>query len=142
MYHHVLIIGSNYKAGDALSLLKKLVEDVKKNPAHAEIPLDRNIFCFDNEAFRYLAAIKNGIEFGSEIKRWSTESWKRSSKECWEYVPLLLAKGSLNSVTYFQHVFLYFGSESSHGTQHYGHKRSSKNHIPVVPTHGGYCSIS
>ncbi|XP_066142894.1 uncharacterized protein [Euwallacea fornicatus] len=82
--------GSNYSAGDTLQLLRDLTEEIRKNPAHTEIPLDRNAFCFDNEAFRTLAAIKNGVDLSPEVRRWSIESWKRSEEQCWKMINYIL----------------------------------------------------
>ncbi|KAL1497317.1 hypothetical protein ABEB36_008299 [Hypothenemus hampei] len=75
--------GSHYGPDHTLELLKKIVNDIKKQPAHAEIPLDRNVFYFDNEAFQTLAAIKKGVEFSADVISASTESWKRSMQQCW-----------------------------------------------------------
>lgn len=82
LYLHIL--GSNYRAGDTLQLLRKMTEEIRQNPAHAEIPLDRNAFCFDNEAFRSLVAIKSGVKLSNKDRQWSIESWNHSMKECWK----------------------------------------------------------
>lgn len=41
-------------------ILKKTIDEFYKNN-QVQIPLDKNVFCFDNEAIRYLAATKNGV---------------------------------------------------------------------------------
>lgn len=76
--------GSDYGPGETVSLLKKMIENIKKTPPHVDIPLNRNIFCFDNEAFRYLAAVSKGVEFDSSAKEKYKESWKKSSEQCWK----------------------------------------------------------
>ncbi|XP_065654367.1 uncharacterized protein LOC136080901 [Hydra vulgaris] len=40
-----------------------------------------NCFCFDNEAFRYLVCVKNGIYFPPEIQRTYAESWSQAKDE-------------------------------------------------------------
>ncbi|CAH1154068.1 unnamed protein product [Phaedon cochleariae] len=78
--------GSDYGPGETINLLKNEIEAIRKSPPHAEIPINRNIFCFDNEAFRYLAAIKNGVEFDVSIKERNKESWKNSVEQCWKMI--------------------------------------------------------
>ncbi|KAL1497314.1 hypothetical protein ABEB36_008298 [Hypothenemus hampei] len=75
--------GSHYGPDNTLELLKKVITDIKKQPAHAEIPLGRNVFYFDNEAFQTLAAIKEGVELRADVISASIESWKKSMQQCW-----------------------------------------------------------
>ncbi|CAH1154069.1 unnamed protein product [Phaedon cochleariae] len=79
--------GSDYGPGETIHLLKNEIEAIRKNPPHANIPFNRNIFCFDNEAFKYLAAIKNGVEFDASIEERNKEqSWKNSLAQCWKMI--------------------------------------------------------
>ncbi len=39
-----------------------------------------NVFCFDNEAFRFLAAVQHGVKFTPEEVRDFSYSWERSSE--------------------------------------------------------------
>ncbi|KAG5899641.1 hypothetical protein JTB14_036014 [Gonioctena quinquepunctata] len=82
--------GADYTGGETLTILKKVAEDIKKRPPYVEIPLDRNIFCFDNEAFRYLAAVQEGVEYEASQRERYKESWKCSSKECWKLIKYIL----------------------------------------------------
>lgn len=84
MFYLTYCLGNNYKPGETMQLLRDLTEEIRRNPAHAEIPLDKNAFSFDNEAFRALAAIKKGVQLSPEDKRGCIESWNRSTKQCWE----------------------------------------------------------
>nr|XP_023028421.1 uncharacterized protein LOC111516499 [Leptinotarsa decemlineata] len=82
--------GSDYSGGDTLSILEKVVSDIKKRPPYVEIPIDKNVFCFDNEAFRFLAAAQNGVEFTSKVRDYNNESWSHSSGECWNLIKYIL----------------------------------------------------
>ncbi|KAH1009658.1 hypothetical protein HUJ04_001985 [Dendroctonus ponderosae] len=75
--------GTNFKPGKALELFKNIAEEIKANPAHAEIPLENNVFCFDNEAFETLAAIKRRIQLNPEDRASSITSWNKSMQQCW-----------------------------------------------------------
>ncbi|KIL85474.1 hypothetical protein FAVG1_11432 [Fusarium avenaceum] len=69
--------GSNYKPGDTFKPLNSLLaeyEDVKMGL------FENNVYCFDSESFRYLAAKKKGIDMGHlEDNR---RSWEYSVAEC------------------------------------------------------------
>ncbi|KKK14299.1 hypothetical protein ARAM_000797 [Aspergillus rambellii] len=68
--------GSNYTPGDTFKPLESLLSEY-----HNVIPqLSRsNVYCFDSESFRYLAARNKGIDIGhiDDYRR----SWEHSSKE-------------------------------------------------------------
>ncbi|KAL3480985.1 hypothetical protein BJX99DRAFT_272191 [Aspergillus californicus] len=68
--------GSNYTPGDTFKPLESLLSEYRD-----VIPqLSRsNVYCFDSESFRYLAARKQGIEMGhmDDYRR----SWEHSSEE-------------------------------------------------------------
>ena len=67
---------TNYGPGDTRTGLKRILQD-----NNIEIGLnEETIFCVDNEAFRYLAATKQGVDF-SEAKLSTSQSWKKSAKE-------------------------------------------------------------
>ncbi|CAG9817267.1 unnamed protein product, partial [Phaedon cochleariae] len=82
--------GSDYGPGETISLLKKEIELIKKNPPHAEIPIERNIFCFDNEAFKYLAAVKHGLQFKTSIRERNLESWWNSVEQCYKIIDYIV----------------------------------------------------
>nr|CAI5829978.1 unnamed protein product [Callosobruchus analis] len=73
---------SEYGPGDTLSILQKAIENIR-NDSGVMIPLNKNIFCFENEAFRYLAAAKNDIKFDAEVTKDYKRSWENSAKQCW-----------------------------------------------------------
>jgi GTPase SAR1 family protein len=68
--------GSDYKPGDTFTPLQALLSEYKD-----VIPglYDFNVYCFDSESFRYLAAQKQGINMGTiaDYRR----SWDQSTKE-------------------------------------------------------------
>ncbi|XP_044271283.1 uncharacterized protein LOC123015565 [Tribolium madens] len=78
--------GSNYTPGDTLPCLKTIVDDIKTKPPHVDIPLKGNIFSVDNEAFRFLVAMKNNIKFNDELQQRFVDSWNKSSEECWKLI--------------------------------------------------------
>ncbi|KAL4954467.1 hypothetical protein BDW69DRAFT_140013 [Aspergillus filifer] len=68
--------GSNYTPGDTFKPLEALLSEYR----NVLPPLSRsNVYCFDSESFRYLAARKKGIEMGhmDDYRR----SWEHSSQE-------------------------------------------------------------
>lgn len=68
--------GSDYKPGDTFAPLHALLSDYND-----VIPglYNHNVYCFDSESFRFLAAQKQGVEIGTveDYKR----SWDQSTKE-------------------------------------------------------------
>lgn len=69
--------GSNYKPGDTFKPLDTLLN------AYTTVELglyEHNVYCFDSESFRYLAAQKKGIEMGYFED--NTRSWEHSVAEC------------------------------------------------------------
>lgn len=78
--------GANYGPGDTIQVLRKTVEDIHKRPPHVQIPVERNIFCFENESFKYLAslgAVGEKVEYTKEDKDKFKESWRKSASEVW-----------------------------------------------------------
>ncbi|TNJ27969.1 hypothetical protein GMRT_15114 [Giardia muris] len=66
-----------YRPGDTLEPLKKLLIDRKIG-----LGLNKDtMYCFDNEAMRFLAARVNGVVFSKGDTRSFRESWERASKE-------------------------------------------------------------
>merc|ERR1719219_239499 len=66
--------GTFYKPGDTLPTLKEMVKK-----SNLELNTKKN-FCFDNEAFRFLACLKNGIEFTDQEKTAFSQSWDIATK--------------------------------------------------------------
>jgi len=68
--------GSDYKPGDTFKPLQELLSEYDD-----VIPglYDYNVYCFDSESFRYLAAQKQGVDMGTieDYRR----SWDQSTKE-------------------------------------------------------------
>ncbi|KAJ8984982.1 hypothetical protein NQ317_016893 [Molorchus minor] len=82
--------GTDYGPGDTFPILQEVVRDIESRPPNVKIPLNRNIFCFDNEGFRYLAAMKKDIEFDPFSKERYSESWKKSVEQCWGLIKYIL----------------------------------------------------
>ena len=70
-------IGSNYTGGDTLSVLKKSIKD------YSSIKTDKNMFFFDSESFRYLAAIRqnSALQSTKEEQR-ASENLDEGVREC------------------------------------------------------------
>ncbi|GJQ71632.1 hypothetical protein Trydic_g11331 [Trypoxylus dichotomus] len=84
---------SFYQPGDTTTALKTILKDIKEKPPFAHIKFQKdNVFCLDNESFRYLVAIKSNIELGN--KESFVDSWNHSVKECWRMLDYVTGKGS------------------------------------------------
>ena len=69
---------SNYEPGEALPILKKLLQQLKGN----EIKIQHDTMYFvDNESFRFLCAKHNGVKFDDLLLKDSERSWKKSYDE-------------------------------------------------------------
>ncbi|GAB6028998.1 hypothetical protein CHUAL_004787 [Chamberlinius hualienensis] len=72
-----------YKPGDTGPLLRKMLKDIENNPPYVNIPHDSNrVYCMDNEAFRFILAMHEGVKFDVEIQKDFSASWNKSAKEC------------------------------------------------------------
>ncbi|RIA87174.1 hypothetical protein C1645_878195 [Glomus cerebriforme] len=73
--------GTFYRPGDTLPSLKEQLKKLNES-SKVEIKINKHIiYCFDNESFRFLAAIKNNIQFTQNEEQNFAESWKRSVDE-------------------------------------------------------------
>ncbi|RZC34101.1 uncharacterized protein BDFB_010065 [Asbolus verrucosus] len=86
--------GTNYTPGDTFPCLKKMVDEIKARPPHVDIPLENNIFSLDNEAFKFLVALKNNVNFDTYVQERFIESWNNSSKECWRLISYIVGDAS------------------------------------------------
>lgn len=71
--------GTFYKPGDTLPALRTLLRNLQEQSG-VSIPLRENIFCFDNESFRFLAALKQDVQFSNDDRSDFSKSWDRSVK--------------------------------------------------------------
>lgn len=79
-----------YRAGQTLSTLKSYLAKFKME-RNVEIMLnENNMYYFDNEAFKFLCAEKNGIEFDQQRKNAYNESWNISSKETLRFLEYVM----------------------------------------------------
>ena len=86
--------GTFYAPGNTGPLLKKMLSDLEMNNVSLR---KQNTFCFDSEAFRYLVAKQDGVEFTSEEKEPYENSWKRSfveAKRLIDYITTLQEVGA------------------------------------------------
>lgn len=73
--------GQRFKAGQTLRPLQVLLEKIEQQN-NLSIPLTvENRFCFDNEAFEYVAAVQNGVELDPESYSDTERSWNVSVNE-------------------------------------------------------------
>ncbi|CAG8817187.1 4293_t:CDS:2, partial [Gigaspora margarita] len=71
--------GTFFRPGDTLPVLKKQLEEIQQK-SDIEIKICKDtIYCFDNESFRFLAAVKKGIIFTD--KENFSSSWETSANE-------------------------------------------------------------
>ncbi|KAK5640081.1 hypothetical protein RI129_010892 [Pyrocoelia pectoralis] len=87
-----------YRPGETMPSLKKLLGTIDG----VHIPLNKeNVFCTDNEAFRFLAAVNNGVRFSSiDIDNFA-QSWIKSVQECWRMITYIT--GDSNKVALVPH---------------------------------------
>ncbi|GAB6030236.1 hypothetical protein CHUAL_005912 [Chamberlinius hualienensis] len=72
-----------YRPGDTGPILKKMLVGINKRPPYVTIPDDsKRVYCLDNEAFRFILAIHQGVRFDNETKKDFSASWNKSAKEC------------------------------------------------------------
>ncbi|GES75094.1 P-loop containing nucleoside triphosphate hydrolase [Rhizophagus clarus] len=85
--------GTFYRPGDTLPPLKKQLEELKTRSG-VEIKVSQEtIYCFDNESFRFLAAIKEpGILFTDADEKNFSESWKKSVDESLRLILYLVGR--------------------------------------------------
>ncbi|CAG8684237.1 6649_t:CDS:1, partial [Ambispora gerdemannii] len=73
--------GTFYRPGDTLPPLKKHLKELQDRfGIEIEIKHD-TMYCFDSESFRFLAALKEKVQFIPEDEISFAESWKRSVNE-------------------------------------------------------------
>ena len=71
--------GSSYNPGDTFKPLESLLTKYRGEGVDIALSED-NVYCFDSESFRYLAALKQGEDLG--YRKENSESWGYSVKEC------------------------------------------------------------
>ncbi|RGB27691.1 hypothetical protein C1646_673793 [Rhizophagus diaphanus] len=78
--------GTFYRPGDTLPPLKKQLEEFNKR-SNVEIKANKDtMYCFDNESFRFLAAMKDGIPFTDADEQNFAESWDKSVNESFRLI--------------------------------------------------------
>ncbi|KAK9717892.1 50S ribosome-binding GTPase [Popillia japonica] len=84
--------GTFYRPGDTLPPLLSILKDLESPPTSVKIPFEKkNIFCMDNEAFRFLLAKKiKGVVFSEEEEADFAESWNKSAQVCRDFVKYLI----------------------------------------------------
>lgn len=92
-----------YQPGETQPVLKKILDQVQKLHSDIKIKFDKdNWFCYDNEAFHFLVAVKNGVIFSPTIKSIFTGSWEHSSAEAMrmmQYITSLKPHKVMNTVS-------------------------------------------
>ncbi|GBG62737.1 hypothetical protein CBR_g31754 [Chara braunii] len=72
-----------YRPGDTMPPLREMLQKIRDSPPNVDIEISKKtIYSLDNEAFRFMAAMKQGVEFGEKQKADFAESWKVSVDEC------------------------------------------------------------
>lgn len=75
--------GSNYGPGDTFLTLKAIIKNVEDSTG-VKIPLEKNMYCFDNEGFKFLGACEKNVQFDQSTRTTYRESWVQSAKTCWK----------------------------------------------------------
>ncbi|GJQ65232.1 hypothetical protein Trydic_g7362 [Trypoxylus dichotomus] len=78
---------SFYTPGETMTPLKVTLDEIERNETEKHIPLNSsNVFCVDNESFRYLAATQSGISFSESDVEMYKSSWNRSAAICKRFI--------------------------------------------------------
>ncbi|RIA81664.1 hypothetical protein C1645_547454 [Glomus cerebriforme] len=84
--------GTFYRPGDTLPPLKIQLGELKKRSS-VEIKVNQDtIYCFDNESFRFLAALKENMPFTEADEQNFAESWKKSVDESLRLIQYLVTR--------------------------------------------------
>jgi len=74
--------GTFYKPGDTLPALGQLLQDMNKHDQSIDITLNKDtVYCVDNESFRFLMAMKHGVNFSDKEQADFDASWTKSVDE-------------------------------------------------------------
>uniref|UniRef100_A0A914QVJ8 AIG1-type G domain-containing protein n=1 Tax=Panagrolaimus davidi TaxID=227884 RepID=A0A914QVJ8_9BILA len=80
---------SNYKPGDTYVPLKAFLAEIKRS-RNLDICLkNENTCCIDNEAFKLVCALANGVNFSDDDIRRYAKSWDHSAKETNRFLDLV-----------------------------------------------------
>lgn len=72
-----------YQPGDTKPVLEDLLGEIAQEPPYVKLRFDRSTsYCVDNESFRFLATITNGLNFLNSAASTFEESWTISVGEC------------------------------------------------------------
>ncbi|CAF1106510.1 unnamed protein product [Didymodactylos carnosus] len=75
-----------YSPGNTTPLLKQLLKELKETNK-IDIPFSKqNTFCFDDEAFRYLASTKANLKFDEKQQTECSRSWDISVDESFRFI--------------------------------------------------------
>lgn len=81
-----------YRSGDTLPALKQQLNDLKERSNVGIITILSTVYCFDNESFRFLSAVKEGVSFANDDEERFNESWKRSVNESSRLLKYLVSR--------------------------------------------------
>lgn len=71
--------GTFYRPGETKIVLSELLKQIRQKTSGISLDItNSNTFCMDNEAFRFLAASKNGITFEDTVKDLYSKSWNQA----------------------------------------------------------------
>lgn len=75
--------GTFYKPGDTVIPLREALKTIEEQPPYIKIPFGQgNTFSLDNEAFKFLVASRQGVDFDDTSKRNFDSSWNTSAQIC------------------------------------------------------------
>jgi hypothetical protein len=86
-----------YAPGKTVPLLKKMLSSFTL----ANIPFTKeNIFSYDNESFRYLVGLQNGITFNHLEKKDYQISWSKSVAESKRFIHYICGKRNVQKIPF------------------------------------------
>src|SRR3954453_15594622 len=87
------ILSSVLQMPDQHSIVQEILYHRSKNNwMTSRVDLISTVYCFDNESFRFLAALQGGIKFAYEDEQSFAKSWKRSAEESFRFLKYFMAR--------------------------------------------------
>lgn len=88
--------GTFYKPGETKTTVKRMLREMNEQYGTTlEITKD-NTFCMDNDVFRFLACVQNGIEFSKDHQNMYKSGWEYSVKVTFELLEFVLQRDPHN----------------------------------------------
>ncbi|XP_076266104.1 uncharacterized protein LOC143199869 isoform X2 [Rhynchophorus ferrugineus] len=79
----------NYIASQTIQMSNWVAAQSSDKSAYFKFGLNNNKFCFENESFRYLAAIQQGVQLSTEVRQKAITSWNHDQSEFFRMIDFI-----------------------------------------------------